>query len=89
MNGQLPDSVTRDYMVAVLREHHIEVVFEKADGSMRTMRCTLNPKLIPEGEKPHGVGTNGLDTTIRVFDTERKDWRSFRVNSVQSFKMAL
>ena len=69
------------------------VVFEKLDGSERTMNCTLNGSVI---EREGGRTTLNEDEskthvtreTIPVWDTDVKQWRSFRVDSVRSFTTA-
>jgi hypothetical protein len=61
------------------------VVFTKMDGTVRSMNCTLNKLLIPIDKVPKGTGSEKLKedrTTIRVFDTDLQDWRSFKVASV-------
>jgi hypothetical protein len=61
------------------------VVFTKMDGTVRSMNCTLNKLLIPIDKAPKGTGSEKLKedkTTIRVFDTDLQDWRSFKVASV-------
>jgi len=72
-----------------LLEGVCEVVFTKVDGTERTMKCTLNDKYIPEENKPHGDGWQ--DDSFRehvqaVYDVEKEGWRSFRLDSVKSFR---
>lgn len=63
------------------------VIFEKIDGSLREMRCTMNPALMPqqlqllreEGDKrtaPEGLAV--------VWDLDLGEWRSFRIDRVKS-----
>ena len=49
------------------------VTFEKADGSLREMRCTLQPT--PRKEN--------LDV-LAVWDIDAGGWRSFRMDSIKS-----
>ena len=66
----------------------LEVDFVKADGTLRTMKCTLRGDLVPKVSKPL------IDTTkperkvneevIPVYDLESAGWRSFRIDSIQS-----
>lgn len=66
----------------------VTVVFTKADGTERTMVCTKNPELIartytaPE-KKTERV--RGPSEALAVFDLEKNDWRSFRLDSVKSY----
>lgn len=62
------------------------VTFEKADGSLREMRCTLQstylpqPQLLQEGMTPR---KENLDT-LAVWDIDAGGWRSFRMDSIKS-----
>jgi len=63
------------------------VTFTKADGTERVMKCTLDPTLLPkvepkpitEDKKPRKES----ETSIRVFDLEKNEWRSFTVTKVK------
>lgn len=57
----------------------VEVTFTKANGSDRTMQCTLCPDLIPETKQ--ASNHTGVDTMV-VFDLEAEGWRSFRFDRV-------
>jgi hypothetical protein len=61
------------------------VTFEKLDGTLREMRCTLQteflpPQLLQEGAKPRAENPNVLS----VWDIESHGWRSFRIDSIKS-----
>lgn len=58
------------------------VTFTKVDGSEREMRCTLNDTLIPEDKHPKGTGGVVDELTLRVFDLDKNEWRSFKMESV-------
>lgn len=68
------------------------VVFTKADGSLRSMRCTLLAEYLPAQ-----VGAQLLteDAPVRkenpdalaVWDIENGGWRSFRLDSIQSISV--
>lgn len=70
----------------------VTVVFEKADGTERTMRCTLSDLYVPQVEpqmlseydgnvaKPARVLN---DSVQRVWDIDSNGWRSFRLDSVK------
>jgi len=63
----------------------VPVTFTKMDGTSRKMNCTLSKALIPQDKAPKGTGSEKLKedkTTIRVFDTDLQDWRSFKVAAV-------
>lgn len=63
----------------------VTVVFEKADGTLREMRCTLQseylpPQLLQEGATARAENPN----TLAVWDIENGGWRSFRMDSIKS-----
>ena len=73
----------RDFIVGLLKNNVCDVKFTKVDGSPRTMKCTLREELIPPKEKnPVPAGTFEAIKSVRVFDLEKQEWRSFRVDSV-------
>ncbi len=70
----------------------VVVTFTKVDGTERTMRCTTNIDLIPEEKRPKEgiVYSDEIEpTTVRVFELDLQQWRSFRKDSVKSFKLTL
>lgn len=63
----------------------ISVVFTKVDGTERTMLCTKNFQYIPEEKKPTTDSESKATNVMKVYDLEKQDWRSFRLESVKSF----
>lgn len=66
------------------------VTFTKSDGTERVMKCTLNPEQLPkveikEGAKPRKEST----TSMRVFDLEKKEWRSFTIKKVKQVNFTI
>lgn len=76
-------TITREDLVDRLKQSVVNVVFTKADGSERTMNCTLKLENIPEDQHPKGVIKSESDQ-IRVFDTDIQEWRSFNFSSVKT-----
>jgi hypothetical protein len=78
---------SRDNILADLRAYAIEVHFMKQNGQKRIMRCTLMPELLPKEyineenieRQYHAQNPN----TIRAYDLDVKEWRSFRIDSVE------
>lgn len=63
----------------------ITVTFTKADGSARTMKATLFSDLLPPKDSTATTKTiKESADAIRVYDLEKKAWRSFRYDSVIS-----
>lgn len=79
-------NITRNEMLYHLRNDVCTVVFEKADGTERTMKCTLVENRIPGEKKPKGSSTYS-EHVIRVYDVEADGWRSFKVAAVKSFEL--
>jgi len=87
-NNEVQPSI--DMLRSMLRESVCEVTFTKVNGDLRTMPCTLNPALLPpvvvvEGEEKKERKVN--DTSLAVFVTDIKEWRSFRIDSIHSISV--
>lgn len=69
----------------MLSENICVVEFNKADGSARSMPCTLKPSLIP---KTTGTG-KGLvsEALVVVWCVDKQAWRSFRLDRVKSIRV--
>ena len=81
----------RDELIGKLKNNVCVVVFEKKDGTTRTMRCTLQEGVIPEATKEDPLSQKKIrslnEEVLPVWDTEKKGWRSFRIDSVKSFSV--
>lgn len=78
----------REYIIEQLRQRVLEVDFIKADGSTRTLKCTLKADLLPKPDKPlidtlKKPKAENLEV-IAAWDIENKGWRSFRLDSIKS-----
>lgn len=76
-------TITREGLVDRLKQTVVNVVFTKADGSERTMNCTLKLENIPKDQHPKSTVKSESDQ-IRVFDTDIQEWRSFNFSSVKT-----
>ena len=78
-----------DNVVNTLRENIVRLSFVKVkDGQVRNMRATLDGKFIPEDKMPKtdaNANTEKNQLAVRVYDLDIEDWRSFRVDSLQTF----
>jgi hypothetical protein len=85
LKGVLHDDITKNLCV----------VFTKKDGTSREMFCTLAESRIPTDKQPKSQASDsttagqGNDSEIRVFDTEKQEWRSFRWDSVKEVRFEL
>ena len=65
------------------------ITFNKKDGEVRIMDCTLLPGLIPADKAPKGTGSKKTEEnkeSVAVFDINKKDWRAFKVALVTDIK---
>ncbi len=60
------------------------LTFEKTDGSIRKMWCTLCPTFIPKSvtKKIKDPDKKYSEENIRVWDLEKESWRSFKIANV-------
>lgn len=83
----------KDLYRGILHRFAVYVTFQKADGSKRTMFCTLRHADLPQRPlQPDGTykkWEEGSLEVLPVWDLEKKAWRSFRIDSVESFKVDL
>ena len=66
----------------------VTVVFEKKDGTERSMRCTLSdlyvPQVLSEYDGQQAKPAKQLNDSVQsVWDIDANDWRSFRLDSVK------
>jgi len=81
------------WLNGMLKVTDMTITFTKKDGTVRIMKCTLNPDVLPvvetkplaEGKTPRKEST----TSIRVFDLEKKEWRSFTTQSVTRVEFSI
>ena len=72
----------RDWIHSLLKSRVCKVVFEKMDGSERTMICTLREDHLPETDQTKKTQKKPSTEVIPVWDVESSGWRSFRVDRV-------
>lgn len=73
-----------------LKTHFVNVSFTKKDGTHRDMICTLKPdSLPPQVDLEESIWTlrKPSDEVIAVFDVSKQGWRSFRIDSVISWRV--
>ena len=94
----------RAWVKDLLQKSTITVTFVKADGTDREMLCTLNWDNIPVDKAPKETPTTPIDGimreskkprkepdphSIRVFDLEKQEWRSFRFDRLKKVTATL
>lgn len=90
--------IFRDWIRSLLHQQAITVTFVKSDGTVRDMLCTLDLRKIPQDKIPkNDVPVEHLLTepkrstehTLRVFDLEKGEWRSFRFERLKKISVVL
>ena len=86
-------AIMRDWVRSLLQKGTITVTFVKADGAVRDMNCTLDWEQIPADKQPQDVPVEKLletkkrkepdEHSLRVFDMDKQEWRSFRFDRLQ------
>ena len=80
--------ITKQELTETLKQGVYEVTFTKVNGEVRTMPCTLKTELLParadvteqRAERKHN------DAVVSAYCTDKKEWRSFRVENVTEVK---
>lgn len=77
--------MNRNEIIDLLSKNVANVVFEKKDGTLRDMRCTLIANEIPADKQPKTSETERKvnESVLAVFDIVLGEWRSFRIDSVK------
>jgi len=65
------------------------VKFTKKDGSLRSMRCSLQEKYLPPLMGDAETTTKDNPDVLAVWDIDVNGWRSFRIDSVMSMTISL
>jgi hypothetical protein len=92
-------AIMRDWVRSLLQKGAITVTFVKADGAVRDMNCTLDWERIPADKQPQDVPVEKLletkkrkqpdEHSLRVFDLEKQEWRSFRFDRLRKVSATL
>lgn len=77
-----------DEVRTVLQNNIVIVDFLKKDGTLRTMLCTLKEDYLPPVEFENLMQDRKRpEDSIAVWDLDKEGWRSFRIDSIQRFKI--
>jgi hypothetical protein len=75
------NSFSKEEMFNLLSSSICNVKFQKANGEMRDMNCTLLENIIPTV-----TSQSVFDEHVQpVYDIEKNAWRSFRWDSLKEF----
>ena len=76
----------RKWLIGLLEERPIEIVFTKKDGTERKMKCTLMEDYLPETV---GSEKTKSDEALAVYDLEKELWRRFPWDSIKEIHFSL
>ena len=62
----------------------VVVTFTKADGTERTMRCTLQEGVVVPHEKKTERVKEAKENLVAVWDLEKSAWRSFKFDAIKT-----
>lgn len=72
----------RKWMSSMLRMGPVKVTFQKKDGSLREMNCTLQDGVVVPHEKTTERVKQENPEVCAVWDIDKGAWRSFRYDSI-------
>ena len=81
--------IMREWVRSVLRHHGAQITFVKADGTERTMPCTLQESVVPKTPEKTTADRKYNPDVCVVFDPERQVWRSFRWDRMKRIEFTL
>jgi hypothetical protein len=86
--------ITPEALRTLLLENECVVEFTKVNGEVRSMPCTLNPRIVPPAPEPKVLAEGEVLkvkkenlNVINVWCLDKKEWRSFRIANVISAKV--
>ena len=71
-------------VVDFLSLYECQVKFEKADGTIRDMQCTLQDSIVPATKGTRATKNSNI---IIVFDTKAQGWRTVKFDKIIEFKV--
>lgn len=77
--------MSREELLNVLRKNVCSIRFTKVDGTLREMKCTLDKQHLPvhlDANEDSDYQRKENMNVIAVYDLEKMEWRSFRVDSL-------
>lgn len=88
MCSAITDSqMDKDQYQQLLREHIMRVVFVKANGQTREMRCTTRSDLLPVAESAETGNARIPSPAVVAWDLDIHEWRSFKPERVSEYQI--
>ena len=79
----------RAVIAELLRQGVCEVTFTKINGELRTMPCTIDPRIVPPAPDPRVLAEGEIarvkksnPDNMSVWCTDKNEWRSFKLANV-------
>lgn len=77
----------KEELVRFLKRGDVFIEFEKVDGTIRQMTCTLKEGVIPKVELTEAKTHTSNPARLVVFDTEKTGWRTVKFDKICSYKV--
>jgi hypothetical protein len=77
-------NMSREELKTRLKDVIATVTFEKKDGTLRQMRCTLKESYLPTFVEQEKNGRKENLDVLPVWDIDEGGWRSFRLDTIKS-----
>lgn len=77
----------RNTLTDLLKTNVMQLEFVKVDGSTRNMIATLIDEKIVKYERKTEAVKEVNESVLAVFDLQKKEWRSFRLDSLTSARI--
>ena len=87
--SKLDKEELRKWLIGVLKEGEVNLKFEKKDGTVRDMKATLKSDMVIEYEKKTDKEKVINEEILPVFDIEKQEWRSFRLDSLKEIHFSI
>jgi hypothetical protein len=85
--------IEKEYITEIITAGPVDVTFTKKDGTVRLLKCTLSPALLPtktvDDESVIPVKVRKVsENSLAVYDLINTSWKSFRWDSIICVKIA-
>lgn len=73
----------KEWLISALSSGPVQVLFSKKNGEERLMNCTLQESVVPVYEKKTDKIKQKNEEVLSVWDLDKSEWRSFRLDSIK------
>jgi len=90
MSDLFLEPVAKEWLEEMLRTGPAKITFTKTDGTERVMNCTLNEsEVVAYEKKTERPARKHNENVLVVFDLDKSEWRSFRLNSITKIEFTI